>query len=626
MKNLKDSERELYSRKKKISSRKRQGVKKSLAFNRAKRDWGGAATVAPRRKKKKSFGKTMFIFSLGFFGLSVLFMLFQFVAGNPTISTKNIDIEVLGNSFTEGGEELPLQIQITNRNSVALEQTDVLLEYPDGAGDTVRDRVTVGIVKPGQTIVEARDIVLFGQQGVEQEIVAGVEFRTKGSNALLFKEISHFVTLNSAPIDLTVEGPETVVAGQRATFTVRLQANNDTVSQNMGVRVEYPTGFRFDESSIEPAYGDNVWQIGDLGIGVEKTLTFSGDVFGQEGEERSFRFFIGPYGNNSSSELASTYNSFVHTVLINRPFIDTQILVDGIDNEEYTKQAQEPITVNIKWENNFSSRIDDVVLEVALDGDILNQSSIRTNGGFYDSNSNTIRWDKNTYPRFASVQPGSRDTISFDMASLPLYSNGILSSEAQIDFTVSFSGKKPTEGGSLDSIENSTERVIKITSDLYLAADAYYRDGPFTNSGPLPPVAGQETTYTITLSVSNSANAIGNAQVKTTLPQYVVYKSAVSPATEQVIFDPITREVTWSVGAIPRGAGLTSVGEEVSFQVGFTPSISQVQSGPLLTDDIVLTGRDLFTNTILRNTQEPVSIRLQNDSNYSGSEGIVVAP
>jgi hypothetical protein len=622
MNNLDKKEGSLYQ-KRKLSSRKRSGIK-SQKVDGVKKDWG-KKEIKQAPKKKGGIVKGIFIFSIGFFVFAVLFFLFQLIAGNGNVSTKNVDIEILGNTFTSGGEELPLQIQVTNRNSVPLEYSDLIIKYPDGAGETVNERVSLGTVKSGETVVEARDVVLFGRQGDLQEITTTIEYRIKGSNAIFHKDFSHFVTLNSAPIDLTVDAPSGVVSGQMSSFTITVRSNSEAVNEGVGVLVEYPIGFRFEDSNIEPEYGDNVWYLGDMSNGDEREITFSGVLFGEAGEERAFRFFVGPYNNGSSSELAQVYSSYIHNAALTRPFIGTQILVNGIEDETVSVRAGNLIPVEVKWSNNLPTRVDDVTLEIALSGNVLNESNIQNSGGFYDSNNKVIRWDKSTYPQFASLQPGSRGSLNFTLSSLPLYQNGSLVQSPEIAMSVSISGKKPTNGGSLENIRNSIEKIIQINSDLSIASDAYFSIGPFNNRGQIPPVVGEETQYTIIWTVTNSANPVSGAKVKTTLPSYVDYKNQFSPLNEALTYDSAKRELTWDVGAVSAGAGLTGQKREVSFLVGITPSISQVGSAPLLTGEVEVTGRDLFTGESLYGVDSADSIRISNDPIFQSQDGRVVA-
>lgn len=82
---------------------------------------------------KTSRFKKFFIFSVGFFVLALGYAAYIFFAGGNTVSNDNIDISVLGNNFTAGGEELPLVVGITNKNNSPLDLVDLIMEYPKGS-------------------------------------------------------------------------------------------------------------------------------------------------------------------------------------------------------------------------------------------------------------------------------------------------------------------------------------------------------------------------------------------------------------------------------------------------------------------------------------------------------------
>ena len=57
---------------------------------------------------KTSMFKNFFIFSLVFFIVTMGYAAYVFFAGGNTVSNNNIDISILGNNFTAGGDELSL--------------------------------------------------------------------------------------------------------------------------------------------------------------------------------------------------------------------------------------------------------------------------------------------------------------------------------------------------------------------------------------------------------------------------------------------------------------------------------------------------------------------------------------
>src|SRR3989344_8171492 len=63
--------------------------------------------------------RNFFIFSVTFFILTLGYASYMFFAGGNTVSNDNIDITILGNNYTAGGEELSFVVGITNKNNSA---------------------------------------------------------------------------------------------------------------------------------------------------------------------------------------------------------------------------------------------------------------------------------------------------------------------------------------------------------------------------------------------------------------------------------------------------------------------------------------------------------------------------
>ncbi|KKS58159.1 MAG: hypothetical protein UV23_C0015G0030, partial [Candidatus Nomurabacteria bacterium GW2011_GWF1_42_40] len=178
---------------------------------------------------KTSVFRKFFIFSLVFFLLTSLYASYVFFAGGNTVSNNNIDISILGNNFTAGGEELPLIIGITNRNNSPLDLVDLVLEYPKGSrgdlsSETERLRVSLGTIPSGAVRNENLKIVLFGEQGSSRPIKITLEYRVAGSNAIFIKEKFYEVNINSTPINLVVEAPLTISPNQDIALKIKLRS------------------------------------------------------------------------------------------------------------------------------------------------------------------------------------------------------------------------------------------------------------------------------------------------------------------------------------------------------------------------------------------------------------------
>jgi hypothetical protein len=109
-------------------------------------------------------------------------------------------------------------------------------------------------------------------------------------------------------------------------------------------------------------------------------------------------------------------------------------------------------------------------------------------------------------------------------------------------------------------------------------------------------------------------------KVLTSLPIYVHWLDKISPVSEDLKYNPVGGEVVWNVGDINSGGGSRSV----SFQVSFTPSLSQVGSSPKLLDDVTASGYDRFSSVMLTASKNSgLDIGLYDDPVYAGRGGPV---
>lgn len=574
--------------------------------------------------------KKLFLFSLGFFILALSYASYMFFVGGNTVSKENIDITVLGNTFTAGGEELPLIIGITNRNNSPLELVDLIVEYPKSSGslteDTERLRQTLGTIPAGGVRNDNLKVTLFGEQGSIRPIKISIEYRVEGSNAIFVKEKLYEVTINSTPINLSIDAPAEISPSQDISLKVKATINSTKTVPKILLRVDYPAGFQFTKATPSPSFGNNVWNLGDLPPGSLSNISIVGkmvDVF--DGEEKTFRVWSGSQSTSDKSSIEAVFNSLQHTVLIKKPFLEARLFVNGVYEREYATDSKSPIQAEIKWTNNLDTKINDLEIRAKISGNAVNRKTINPQQGFYNSIDDVITWSKNSKSEFREVNPGDSGSVFFSVSSLSLFSgvSGLLSSPS-IDIEVSVTGKQPLEGNTLKELNNGEAKTVRITSDVGLAAKVLYYSGPFTNKGSIPPQVEKETTYTVVWTLSNTSNNISKGEVHATLPPWIGFMGSISPATENLVYNPSTKEIIWNVGNIPKGAGITSGSKEVAFQVSFTPSLSHVGTRPVLINDAVLTGHDDFANVDVRVNKTSLSTFLANDPAFPPSGDRVV--
>ncbi len=580
---------------------------------------------------KTSRFKKFFIFSIIFFILTLGYAGYVFFVGGNTVSNNNIDISILGNNFTAGGEELSLVVGIVNRNNSALDLVDLVMEYPKGgavdlSSDTEHFRTSLGEIPAGATRNENIKLVLFGEQGSVCPIKISLEYRVAGSNAIFIKEKDFKVNITSTPINLSVDAPVSISPNQDITLNVKATLNATKAIPKILVRVDYPFGFTFKNSVPAPSFGNNVWDLGDIAPGAEHNIVITGkmaDVF--DGEEKTFNISSGSQSDKNKSTIDVILNSIKNIVLIKKPFIEANIFINGVSQTEYAVDTKTPIRAEIRYLNNLDTRVDDLQIKAKISGNAFNRSTVNAQQGFYDSSKDTITWDKNSQSQLKELNPGDSGSVSFSVSPFSLFSasNGILTNPT-INIDVSISGNQAVEGSALNELDNSSGAVVHIISDVGFSGKALYYSGSFTNTGPIPPKAEQKTNYTIVWTLSNTANSISKAQIKATIPSWTTFVGPISPTGEDLTYNDSTKEITWNVDRIPKGAGITGPARNVSFQVSFMPSLSQVGTIPLIINDAVLTGHDDFANVDIIVNKAGLNTRLDNDVAFPLGGGVVV--
>jgi len=570
---------------------------------------------------KTSVFRKFFIFSLVFFLLTSLYASYVFFAGGNTVSNNNIDISILGNNFTAGGEELPLIIGITNRNNSPLDLVDLVLEYPKGSrgdlsSETERLRVSLGTIPSGAVRNENLKIVLFGEQGSSRPIKITLEYRVAGSNAIFIKEKFYEVNINSTPINLVVEAPLTISPNQDIALKIKATLNATRPSQKILVRADYPTGFVFVSSAPAPSFGNNIWDLGDFAPGTERNISISGkmlDVF--DGEEKTFNISSGSQSGTDKSVIGVVFNSISHILTVKKAFIEVTLSVNGASGREYATDAKTPINAEIRYTNNLDTKVNDLKIEAKITGNAFDRKTVRTPEGFYDSSKDIVTWDKNYRNRLKEVNPGDSGSVTFSVSPLPLFGvSGDIIVNPSINIEVNITGSQAIEGSVANELNNSSSAIIRVISDVGFSTKTLYYSGPFGNTGSIPPKAEQATTYTVVWTLSNTANSISKTEIRSTLPPWITFMGPFLPASENLTYNSSTKEIIWNADRIPRGAGITGAKKEVAFQLSFTPSLSQVGTTPVIINGAILTGHDDFANVEVRVSKASLNTNLNNDA------------
>ena len=589
-----------------------------------------AKRVSNMTQQRHSFVKKIFIFSLLFFIVASGVAIFVFWGGTNLVSSKNVDIKVVGPLSVGGGQEVSFGINIINNNNVDLNSASLLVEYPEGTRSTVdlsrelnQERFALDKIKSGESYNQNIKAIFFGEKDNLKQLKISLEYRVENSSALFYKEKIHEISISSVPVIITPTYPKEVNSNQEISFSIEVASNSKDNINNFLVNVEYPFGFVFKEAFPSASYSNNIWRFSNLNSEEKKTILIKGDIIGQDNEERVFKINAGVAGENDERAIAVPFSQLIEPVLVKKPFIGLDIFIEG-KSGDFVGRGGSQISTEFIVRNNLPSRLFNTSVEVVLRGGAFNELSvIPGDNGFFQSSNGTILWDKRSVSELSDMDPGSEKNLSFRLSPLS-YSNIAVGAKPEIEMTIRAKGERILESGSVEKISAVETRKIILTTDLFLSSKTARSIGSLENSGPIPPKADVPTTYTVIWSISNSFNQVSNVEVRATLPSYVKWTNLKSPQSEIFLFNQVTNEVVWNAGSILPNTGFSSPKKEIYFQLELLPSVSQIGQTPIILDKASISGIDKITGLKIESKIPAVTTNFSGDPSFKIGDDKVV--
>ncbi|MES2214123.1 MAG: hypothetical protein V4465_01905 [Patescibacteria group bacterium] len=571
----------------------------------------------------------MFTFALIFCLAAAAVAGYIYLAGGNLISSKNVDVSVLGPVSVAAGAPLELGVTISNKNNADLTMVNMIVQYPEGtrsAEDATKalskDKVAVGPVAAGASATRTERAILFGQKGDVKTITISLEYRVQGSNAIFSKQKSYDISIGSAPVTMTVDQPPTVTSGDTFQTKITILANSSEILKDVLIRGEYPYGFSVSSAVPTASSGDNIWSLGDLAPGEKREIVIKGIISGENQEERTFRFYSGVGKTDDPNKFESTLSLSTQTIQISRSSLGLAVTLNGENTSSYIAPAGKQIQGRVVYKNNLPTNTSNGRIQVTLSGAALDRFTIQADkGGFYNSSNNTIEWNSSNDPDLQTLSPGESGEVSFLFSSLASLPAGAKNNEMSVSTRFS---ADPASGDSHSILTASASNSVKVASEVTLTARALYSRGPFKNTGGVPPKAEKPTTYTIVLDLGNTQNDIALPVVTGKLGPNVTWTDKTSVTGGEISYDPEKNIFTWSADKLVSGAGFSTKAPEAIFQVSLNPSIGQIGSSPVLVSNLAFSGTDSFTNSNVRFTLPAVTTRITSDPAFVQGDDLVV--
>ncbi len=535
---------------------------------------------------------------------SIIFWIYR----ESTFSKEILRLEILGPDTAKMGDEIEYTIKYKNNGNFALQSPKLIFNMPDNSlTEDGKTRITQDLkdVYPGGENLVKIKTRLLGKEGDLKTAKASLSYTPKNLTARYESDTTFTTKIDIVPITLDFDLPTKVEKGKDLQYSINYFSNIDYPLENLSLKIGQTNGFDFVSS--DPASLDHSeWKLKTLNKAQGGRVSIKGKVLADTNQNLTFSAELGMWQNANFVVIKQA--SMDAQVISPLLFISQQVNGSG----SYVASPGEVLHYQLFFRNIGSTPFDNLFAVVKLDSPALDMSTIQAEGG--------------------QVQPND-NMIVFDQSQAPQLRHLAVQQQGEVDFSVKVKNDWNTSGSDPNNLVISDEInisqitqkfTIKVNSGLVISQKAYYKISDISNSGPIPPKAGAETTYTINWEIKNYFSDAKNVKVKAVLPQNVSLTGKIMPENESPNFsyDSASREIVWSAGDILAGTGVNGDPVSLSFQVSLTPSTSQKGAAASLIGQVQISGENQFTNTTIVAQDSGVNTSLPDDFANSGG-GIV---
>jgi hypothetical protein len=525
-----------------------------------------------------------------------------------------LKLEILGQEETELLQEIKYTVKYKNNGNVRLEEPELVFDYPDNALPT--DGTSLRVVKkseelgeviyPGQEKTFTFTARLMGQEGEVKEARASLSYQPKNLKARYVSETSFTTVIKKIPLNFDFDLSSKIESGKELKFRLNYFSNVDYPLAELSVIIDYPSGFEFIDS-VPKSLEKTEWDIGLLNKAEGGRIEISGKLAGEVGADKVFRARIGTWQDGEFILLKEVSRGI--TVIKPALYITQQIN----NNPKFAASPGDLLHYEVFFRNIGEEFLNDMFLLITLNGSAFDFETVRAPEGDFTPGDNSIIWDWRRVRDLQLLSPQSEGKVEFWV-------------ELKDEWEIKNLEDKNPEIKTIIFLSQAKEEFInKVNSKLAISQKGYFNDEIFGNSGPLPPKAGEATTYTVTWQVKNYYNQVKDVKVKAVLPKNVSLTGRIFPQeqTDKITFDSQSREIVWNVGDLSVGQGILTPAPNISFQIAFLPEESQKGQIPEIIGQAEIIGQDEWTGETLRVSSPSINAALPDDGRVSEEQGRV---
>ncbi len=540
-------------------------------------------------------------------------------------SSGEIRFSIEGKKNVLAGEEFFYAVNYKNLSSVGIGDIEIKLAYPDNfifldsspspqLNNNLWQISGLGARRAGLIKIKGK---IMGPANKANIITGGVTYTPANFSSQFKKEAAFENKISGTGLEFSVESPSGALVGEESEIIVRYKGREENFINNFRLTVEPLENMEFIAGEEENS-APGIWQINEVKEEEQEiSIKFIITEKKESEEELVLKFEYpecrAPEGAPAADDGANSENycEFYEERAgfeVIKSDLNLNLIINGSQSDQGVDLGQ-TMNYSIVYANKGDSEMEDVIIMAVLNGETLDWQSL-DDGYNGKAGDNTISWGKDEIPQFESLGTGEEGVIDFSIKVKPFEEIKIepgkkYNIESYAQFSIGNIEAKENEDTKSNTIIN------KMNSDLSLDEQVRYfnNDNIAVGFGPLPPRAGETTSYKVYWTITNNLNELNGLRVQAELPDYVNWNDKNRSTAGAVGYGESDRKVVWNIGRLP----ISVYKAEAEFSISITPTEADVDKIMVLLSNTTVDAVDVETKAEIFKTTKAKTTRLEDD-------------
>ncbi|MFA6106976.1 MAG: hypothetical protein WC745_04905 [Patescibacteria group bacterium] len=525
------------------------------------------------------------------------------------------------------GEEITITINYKNMEKTAADNLGVRAIFPGdfiiadsspqgekGSADARNLFWSIGQLDPkrgGEIIVKGK---IIAEAGKFSTIYAEAVYTPANFSSEFKKTATAEIGITDIGINFNFGGFTSAVAGEDNELPVKFAGSDKTRLNNFSLKLEGKNGnlkiLPSDYAGLpwlkkNPTV-ENEWKVNEITVG-EREFPLKFVISDKIVADDEIKFSI--FTESDGEEFKILEKTFPFEVI--KGDLALSLMINGSKNGQGINIG-DTLNCLLSYSNKGDTALSDVLIMAVVESDAIDWGTLKDSAGA-KRNGNSLSWSKNEITGLENIAPGAQGDIEFSVAVKSTVADK-KSEEIKSYARYSIAGKE-------ESKDNTSNEIInKINSRLELKESVRYfnDDNIAVGSGPLPPRAGETTSYRVSWELGGNIHELTGASVEMNLPEGMIFGGKEFTNVGQISFLTAENKVVWTIGRLPLlGEAITA-----GFNINVTPREEDRGKIMVLTGGSKASGFDTETNAAVLSIASPKTTKLEDDE-IGASDGVV---